>query len=153
MLPVKKILCPIDFSEPALEALKVAIELAQQFSATLLVVNIIPTIPVPYPPILRRPSPFDVNSYNVELTEAAREGLKKLVDEHVPGSLSVEFVVSTGEPDLEIVRIAEQENADVIVIAIRGQKGWKRFLIGSVAEKVVRLAIRPVLVIHGPGEE
>ena len=160
MLPIKKILCPTDFSEPALEALKVANELSQQFSATLLVANIVPPIPVPYSPIAglsleapRSSSAFDLNSYYLELTEAAQEGLKKLVDEHIPEALSVEIRVSIGEPDLEIVRIAQQENADLIVIAIRGKKGWKRFLIGSVAEKVVRLAIRPVLVIHGPREE
>lgn len=160
MLPIKKILCPTDFSEPALEALKVASELAQQFLATLLVVNIVPPIPLPYSSIAGisleapgLPSTCDLDTYKLELTEAAQEGLKKLVDEHIPKALSVEIMVSTGEPDLEIVRIAQQENADLIVLAILGQKGWKRFLIGSVAEKVVRLVICPVLVIHGPREE
>lgn len=154
MLPIKRILCPTDFSEPALEALQVAGELAQQLSATLLVANVVPKIPVPNPPIIRRETPaFDVNTYVLELTEAAKEGLRRLVDEHVPQVSPVEFVVSSGEPDLEIVRIAEEEDIDLIVIAIRGQRGWKRFLIGSVAEKVVRLAIRPVLVIHGPQQE
>jgi len=63
--------------------------------------------------------------------------------------------VSSGQPEQEIVNIAKQEQADLIVIATHGQRGWRRFLFGSVAEKVVRWAERPVLVIHGPfeGEE
>jgi nucleotide-binding universal stress UspA family protein len=157
MLPVKRILCPTDFSEPALEALKAAGELAQHFAASLLVVNIVPPIPVPTRPIagstLAEPelSPaFDVTSYLMELTNSAKEGLEKLVKEHVPQGVSVEVAVSSGQPDLEIIKIARQERIDLIVIATHGQRGWRRFLFGSVAERVVRLAENPVLVIHGP---
>jgi universal stress protein A len=159
MLPFKKILCPTDFSDPSLQALKVAVELAQNFSATLLLVNIVPPIPVPTRPIagstLAEPglSPaFDVTSYLMELTGSAREGLQKLAQEHVPPGIPTEISVSSGQPDLEIIKIAKQEDADLIVIATHGQRGWRRFLFGSVAEKVVRLAERPVLVIHGPPE-
>lgn len=159
MLPFKRILCPTDFSDPSLQALKVAVELAQNFSATLLLVNIVPPIPVPTRPIagstLAEPglSPaFDVTSYLMELTGSAKEGLKKLADEHIPQGIPAEISVSSGQPDLEIIKIAKQENADLIVIATHGQRGWRRFLFGSVAEKVVRLAERPVLVIHGPLE-
>jgi nucleotide-binding universal stress UspA family protein len=48
------------------------------------------------------------------------------------------------------VRIAEHENADLIVIATHGMTGWRRVLFGSVAEKVVRLAKCPVLTIRAP---
>jgi len=157
MLPIKKILCPTDFSEPALEALKVASELAQHFSAVLLVVNIVPPIPVPTRPIasatLAEPglSPaFDVTSYLMELTNAAKEELQTLVNDHIPQGISVQLSLSSGQPDLEIIKIAKEEKADLIVIATHGQRGWRRFLFGSVAEKVVRLAEGPVLVVHGP---
>jgi len=162
MLPFKKILVPTDFSDPALEALKGAVELAQHFSASLLLVNIVPPIPVPTRPIagsnLAEPglSPaFDVTSYLMELTESAKVGLQELVKKHVPPGVAANFSVSSGQPELEIVKIAKQEKADLIVIATHGQRGWRRFLFGSVAEKVVRWAERPVLVIHGPfeGEE
>jgi nucleotide-binding universal stress UspA family protein len=157
MLPIKKILCPTDFSEPALEALKVASELAQHFSAVLLVVNIVPPVPVPTRPIagatLAEPglSPaFDVTSYLMELTNAAKEELQTLVNDHIPQGISVQLFLSSGQPDLEIIKIAKEEKADLIVIATHGQRGWRRFLFGSVAEKVVRLAEGPVLVVHGP---
>jgi universal stress protein A len=157
MLPFKKILIPTDFSDPALEALKTAGELAQHFTAALLVVNIVPPVPVPTRPIagstVAEPgfSPaFDLTSYLLELTDAAQEGLENLVKEHVPQGISVQLSVSSGQPDLEIIKTAKQEEADLIVIATHGQRGWRRFLFGSVAEKVVRLAEGPVLVIHGP---
>ena len=159
MLPFQKILVPTDFSEPALEALKRAVELAQHFSASLLLVNVIPPIPAPTRPIagstLAEPglSPaFDVTSYLMELTDAARESLQELVKKHVPPGSKVDLTVSSGEPEQEITKIAKQEQADLIVIATHGQRGWRRFLFGSVAEKVVRWAERPVLVIHGPRE-
>jgi nucleotide-binding universal stress UspA family protein len=53
----------------------------------------------------------------------------------------------------EIVRIAEIEKADLIVIATHGTTGWRRFMFGSVADKVVRLAKCPVLTIRNPQEE
>jgi nucleotide-binding universal stress UspA family protein len=159
MLPFKKILVPTDLSDPALEALKRAVELAQHFSASLLLVNIVPPIPVPTRPIagstLAEPglSPaFDVATYLKELTDAAQKGLRDLANEHVPQDIEVQLSVSSGQPEQEIINIAKQENADLIVIATHGERGWRRFLFGSVAEKVVRLAERPVLVIHGPFE-
>lgn len=159
MLPFKKILVPTDFSDPALEALKVAVELAQHFSATLLLVNVVPPIPVPTRPIagstLAEPglSPaFDVTSYIKELTDSAQKGLRDLANEHVPQEVEVQLSVSSGQPETEILEIAQQEKADLIVIATHGQRGWRRLLFGSVAEKVVRLAERPVVVIHEPRE-
>jgi nucleotide-binding universal stress UspA family protein len=159
MLPFKKILVPTDFSDPAHEALNVAVELAQHFSASLLLVNVVPPIPVPTRPIagstLAEPglSPsFDVTSYLMELTSSAKEGLQKLIKEHVPEGTSAQLSVSSGQPEMEILKIAKEEQADLIVIATHGQRGWRRFLFGSVAEKVVRLAERPVMVIHRPLE-
>jgi nucleotide-binding universal stress UspA family protein len=51
MLPLKRILCPTDFSEPAGKALETAVELAQHFSAQLLLVNVVPPVPMPYQPL------------------------------------------------------------------------------------------------------
>lgn len=157
MLPFKRILCPTDFSEPALEALNAAGELARHFAAALLVVHIVPPVPRPTRPIagssLVEPglSPaFDVTSYLLELTDAAEKSLENLVKEHAPQGIPVQFSVSSGQPDAEILKIAEREQVDLIVIATHGQRGWRRFLFGSVAENVVRQAEGPVLVIHGP---
>ena len=59
-------------------------------------------------------------------------------------------VIGHGEAGAELVRIAEDERADLIVIATTGMTGFRRFLFGSVAEKVVRLALCPVLTVRAP---
>jgi len=61
-------------------------------------------------------------------------------------------LVTTGEAAPEILRIAQQERADLIVIASHGLTGWRRLVHGSVAEKVVRQATCPVLTIMAPIE-
>ena len=58
--------------------------------------------------------------------------------------------MSHGDPAKEIVRIAIDENIDMIVIATHGLTGWQHIVFGSVAEKVVRFAECPVLTVRGP---
>ncbi|HUV14514.1 MAG TPA: universal stress protein, partial [Acidobacteriota bacterium] len=60
-------------------------------------------------------------------------------------------MVSYGDPAKEIVRIAEEESVDLIVIATHGLTGWQHLVFGSVAEKVVRTAKCPVLTVRCPG--
>jgi nucleotide-binding universal stress UspA family protein len=152
MLPFKRILVPTDFSEPAQEAVKGAIELTQHFSAQLLLVHVVPPVPVPYQPIGSPAPVFDVTSYLQELVKASRENLQAYAEKNVPEGMPVTITVAAGDPAYEILRLAKELEADVIVIATHGHGGWRRFLFGSVAEKVVRLAENPVLVVHGPAE-
>jgi len=152
MLPFKRILVPTDFSEPAQEAVKGAIELTQHFSAQLLLVHVVPPVPVPYQPIGSPAPVFDITSYLQELVKASRENLQAYAEKNVPEGMPVTITVAAGDPAYEILRLAKELEADVIVIATHGHGGWRRFLFGSVAEKVVRLVEIPVLVVHGPAE-
>jgi nucleotide-binding universal stress UspA family protein len=151
MLPFKRILCPTDFSEPALTALKRAEELARHFAAELIVAHVIPPVPGPLtmadPPVA---SSFDVPLYQQELAVYAENLLKELVSHQVSQEVRTRDLVTTGEPAPEILRIAQQERADLIVIASHGLTGWRRLVFGSVAEKVVRQAPCPVLTIVAP---
>jgi universal stress protein A len=148
MLPFKRILCPTDFSEPAFTALKRAEELARHFSAELLVMHVIPSLPGPHtyadPPLA---TSFDVPMFQQELAIKAEQMLKDLVAHHKVGTRDL---VTTGDPAPEILRIAAKEHVDLIVIASHGQTGWRRLVFGSVAEKVVRHAPCPVLTITAP---
>ncbi len=150
MLPFKKILCPTDFSEPSYEALKVAGELASHFKSQLCVVHVVSLTPMVTSPML--PTTFDVAAYQKELESAAAEQLKEVMDKYLPGDLKtcVPIVTSGYAPD-EIIRVAGERNNDLIVISTRGLTGLKRVFLGSVAERVVRLAPCPVLSI-GPGK-
>jgi universal stress protein A len=150
MLPFKKILCPTDFSEPALVALKRADELARHFSAELLVMHVIPSLPGPHtyadPPLA---TSFDVPMFQQQLAIQAEQMLKDLVTSH---KMRVRDIVTTGEAAPEILRVAEKEHVDLIVIASHGETGWRRLVFGSVAEKVVRQAPCPVLTIMAPAK-
>jgi universal stress protein A len=64
----------------------------------------------------------------------------------------ITLTVAAGDPAYEILRLAQELEADLMVIATHGYGGWRRFLFGSVAEKVVRQAECPVFVVHAPRE-
>ena len=148
MLPVKKILCPTDFSEPSIEALKVANELAQHFSAELLIVHVINPIPIVSTPT--GPMSFNVSLYQKELEDSAKKSLQGIINKMVAKGLKVVPVVAYGIAADEIVRIAEEQNIDLIVIATHGRTGFRHLISGSVTEKVVRIASHPVLTIRIP---
>ena len=142
VLPLKKLLCPTDFSEPSREALKVAVELASHFGAQLGLVNVVPVIPV----LSRGPYyAFQVPEYEQMLYADANARLDELVGEVTTPGTTIRTIVVHGDAASEIVRIAEKENVDMIVIATHGMTGWRRVVFGSVAERVVRLAKCPVL--------
>jgi universal stress protein A len=154
MLPFKRILCPTDFSEPALVAVKRADELARHFSAELLLAHAIPEIPGPHmsadPPVA---TSFDVPLYQQQLAIFAEKQLKALVSHRISREVRTRDMVTTGEPADEILRIAADEHVDLIVIATHGETGWRRLVFGSVAEKVVRHSPCPVLTITAPLEK
>ena len=151
MLPFKKILCPTDFSEPAFVALKRAEELARHFAAELIVAHVIPPLPGPH----SFPDPQASFNFDVPLYPAGT-GHQGGANAQRPGVPSYQVrtrdLVTTGEAAPEILRIAQQEHVDLIVIASHGLTGWRRLVFGSVAEKVVRQATCPVLTIMAPPE-
>jgi nucleotide-binding universal stress UspA family protein len=155
MLPFKKILCPTDFSEPSYEALKVANELASHFSSELFVVHVISPVPlVPVAPAApTAPVAFNIPQYQQELEISSRKMLEDVVKQKVPEKIWVHTEVVLGEASDQIVKIADEEKVDLIVIAAHGQTGWRRLVFGSVTEKVVRLASKPVLTIRAPQME
>ena len=138
MLPFKKILYPTDFSDPSYEALKAANELAFHFSAELCVVHVVS--PVTTPPADPSGSNFLILG---EMEKAARESLKEMVQKRIAKELLVRQILVVGGASEEIVQISEKERVDLIVIATHGQTGWRHFVFGSVAEKVVRACPMP----------
>jgi universal stress protein A len=153
MLPFKRILCPTDFSEPALVGLKRAEELARHFSAELIVAHAVLEVPGPHayadPPVA---TSFDVPLYQQQLAIYAEKMLKELVSHQVSAEIRTRDLVTTGDAASEILRIAAAEHVDLIVIASHGETGWRRLVFGSVAEKVVRHSPCPVLTIMAPAE-
>jgi nucleotide-binding universal stress UspA family protein len=149
MLPIKKIVCPTDFSDPSYEGLKVAREFAGHFSAELILVHVI--FPGPIVPGVAEPG-FHIPAALKSMQETAEKTLEDLTRQKMPENISVRTQVISGKPAYEIVNLADEENADIIVIATHGESGWQKFLFGSVTEKVIRMASCPVLTIQRPEE-
>lgn len=148
MLPPKKILCPTDFSDHSFEALTVADQLAGHFSAELLVAHIVG--PIPVPPVIPgvAASTFNVSEYSKELEVASLQTMEKIIEQRVSLAPNLRTIVEQGEAGSEIVRVAEKEAVDLIVVSTHGTSGLDRMFFGSVAEEVVRKAHCAVLTIR-----
>ncbi len=145
----KKILWPTDGSKPALNALQMALELAKTFQSELYAMQVVPSVPMlsqnGFTP--QAPLAFDVPLYEKELEQNTKESLEKTIAEHVPKKITVKSAVELGEPADGIVDFARREKVELIVMATHGRKGFDHFLLGSVAEKVIRNSPVPVLTV------
>jgi nucleotide-binding universal stress UspA family protein len=154
MIAFRHILCPTDFSPPSFQALETAVDLARYFSAELWVMHVIAPAPPPAPVAdASFGLSFDLPLFQQELAASSEKALKDLMEQKIPKEVSAHPVLASGDPAREIIREAEDQSIDLIVIATHGLTGWGRLLFGSVAEKVVRLAPCPVLTIKGPRPE
>jgi nucleotide-binding universal stress UspA family protein len=145
MLPPKVIVSPIDFSSHSQEALETAASLAKQFGAQLLLVHAVPAITK----LPSTTSIFHEAEFEKELYRDAERRLKTLAEELERKGLEVRTEVGiANDVGMEILRVAERDGADLIVISTHGMTGWHRLAFGSVTEKVVRLASCPVLVLR-----
>lgn len=145
MMPPKLILVPIDFSASSQEALEVATDMALRLGSALLLVHIVPAIP----DLPKDVSIFKEGEYDSELHQSASKQLSDLATTMGEKDLNVRTEVGTAnDVGMELVRIAEHDNVDMIVIATHGMTGWRRIAFGSVAQKVVEQAACPVLVLR-----
>lgn len=152
MIPIKKILCPTDFSEPSREAIKIASELASHFKSELCLVHIVSPVPIlPFPEGI--PPTFDIRSYQQELDASSRKALQEVVHQMESNQVRSRFIVVQGDPAHQITDLAREEKPDIMVLSTHGKTGWERLIFGSVAEKVIRLAPCPVLLIPPTHEE
>jgi nucleotide-binding universal stress UspA family protein len=141
----KLILAPIDFSGFSRNALDAAAEMASAFGAALLLVYIAPAIP----DLPKGVSIFKEGEFESELHQTASKQLSELAAALAKKNLDVRTEVGTAnDVGMELVRIAEHDNVDMIVIATHGMTGWRRIAFGSVAQTVVEQAACAVLVLR-----
>ncbi len=134
---LKRILVPVDFSDCSRKALQYAIPFARQFGGELTLLFVVQ----PYPSVP------DIGPLDAESTQEAEEHLEavcKTVDPEVP----CKPVLRTGNPHLEIIDAAKELDIDLIIISTHGRSGLEHVLLGSTAEKVVRHAGCPVLIVR-----
>jgi nucleotide-binding universal stress UspA family protein len=142
MFPAKKIVCPTDFSDASLQALASATAIAAHNDAEVYLVHVIPVSLG----TADRCMPITVPEYERFLQPQRR--LEQIAEPLAAKGLKTQIVLGRGDAASEIVRIAKEKGADVIVIATHGNTGWRHFAFGSVTEKVVRLACCAVLTIR-----
>ena len=146
MFPLKQIVAPIDFSEPSLEGLRNAIELAEKFDAELTIVYVIE--PPVWSGLAYSPTGYNPPDIAESLKEEAMKNLDKLQSDMIPKHVSHRLLTLEGKPADQIVRFSNEQSANLIVIATHGYSGFHRFVFGSVTERVVRTASCPVLTIR-----
>jgi nucleotide-binding universal stress UspA family protein len=142
MLQPKVILAPIDFSDSSLEALDVARDLAGRYGSEIVLVHAVPVIP-------EGADILSETSDEEDLIDQAQPRLAELVDKLKQQGLRARSIIGEGnDAGSEILRIADAQHADLIVIATHGMTGLRHLAFGSVTEKVVRSANCPVLVLR-----
>jgi universal stress protein A len=140
----RKILCPIDFDHNSSAALEIAWELAEGSGAIL---HLLHVARVP-PQDMDVPLPFNADP---RWERAARTKLERIAHDRLEGKVRYQVHVISGTPDDDVVRMAHELNADLVVMATHGRKGLSHFILGSVAERVMREADCPVVTIRTKG--
>lgn len=147
---IKRILVPVDFSEPSRRALDYAVELGRGVGAELTVLHVVEPV---YYPMAGDTSGiiYDASLLYEEVERGAKEQLSRIAGalrrRHVP----VNPVIRTGAAHRVIADTAKRVKSDLIVMATHGRTGLSHVLMGSVAERVVRTAPCPVLTVRQPG--
>jgi universal stress protein A len=139
---IKKILVPTDFSPESEKSLDYAVMTAKKFGAKILLFHAI--------------EPFPYTTTDAFMVVDNSEALKNIAETLIKNStallkkkgIQVKPSLSVGSPAREIVMKAETEKADMIIMGTHGRTGVEHVLLGSVAEKVIRLAKCPVLTVR-----
>jgi len=143
-MEIRQILAPTDFSECSKQAVAYAYALSQKFGARLLLLHVVEELPH-YIGFL---SPEGAATVLKHLECQARLNLAQLLPKAEDVEVEITCQAVTGTPYFKIIEIAQAEKADLIVMATHGRTGFDHFIMGSVAERVVRTAPCSVLTIR-----
>lgn len=141
----KRILCPTDFSPSSLQALGFALDLARQADGRLTVIHVLEWLADEEP---RMSIHFNIPEYRRSLEADARERLRMLLAEESQTWAEIDTTLAFGRAYREILRAAETNDADLIVMGAQGRGGVDLALFGSSTQQVVRGAACPVLTVR-----
>tara|TARA_R110002073_G_C9318445_1_gene568194 strand:- start:61 stop:513 length:453 start_codon:yes stop_codon:yes gene_type:complete len=150
MIKLARIICPTDFSPTSTRAAEYAATMAEAFGAELVLLHVIPVMDYPL-----RSFGMSASFHHIqeELETRAEESLKVRMAELQKAlpKLKVRPLVAHGEAHVATLECAKKESADMIVLGTHGHTGITHALLGSTAEKVVRLSTCPVTTVRTPG--
>jgi len=139
-LSIKRILAAVDFSETSDKAFDYAMSLARVFEAEVVALHVV------HDPIVYAPTTGQ--EWRDEFERTIKEKLDALLNRHTCEGVEVTAVIKQGGAWLEIIEYAKAEDCNMIVLGTHGHGPVQHMLMGSVAEKVVRKAKHPVLVVR-----
>jgi len=139
----RRFLVPVDFSDSSLRALRYAVGLAEESGGALTIVHVV-TADYGWLDIGRE----EYRDLDKALQKQAAAELRALADANVPRNVPADLEVRIGRPADEIVAAASEAKSDLIVLSTRGLTGLDRYLIGSVTDRVVRIAPCPVFLLR-----
>ena len=146
-MAIRRILVPIDFSETSSRALDLALELGGPLRAEMVLLHVIEPLQLASAPELYAPAPGPMMEVLAEQERLAHEELAKIAKRVRAKRIGVHSLVVSGTPYDRIVEAADHLRVDLVVMGTQGRTGLSHLLVGSVAEKVVRLATCPVLTV------
>ncbi len=143
MSRIQKILVPVDFSDASHQATRYAVDLAQQLSSGGAKITI---------ELVHAWQLAGYASASSELAKQTERALRDQIDayakENLPPEMAARPHLRLGVPYDEIVNLAAEISADLIVMGTTGKTGLEHFLVGSVAERVIRSATMPVVTVR-----
>lgn len=146
---LKKILAPTDFSDGSRNAIDYAVQLADKFEATLCLLHVGQAVGSDSGGTSRTEIYQQMRDEQVRVANARMDRLVTEIHDVAP-NLTIEAFAVSGTPHDAIIDAAAEHGADMIVMGTAGLTGFSRFLIGSTAERVVRISEVPVLTVRGP---
>lgn len=141
---LKQILVPIDFSQCSLKALRYAVAFARQFKASITVLYVVQQYYLPGD----FTGGLDYASLEKEIEENSTRELEAIARKEIGKAAKWVVELRMGRPVDQITKVADELNADLIVISTHGHTGLKHVVLGSTAENVVRHAPCPVLTVR-----
>jgi nucleotide-binding universal stress UspA family protein len=144
---MKRILVAVDFSECSVVALDLAATIAGKFEARLLVLHVLHD-PAESPGFYMAKKAGKKVFRNMK--DAAQQMMADFVKKHLKKFKEFDDFIVSGLPAAQIISFAERKKVDVIVMGTHGRGGLNRLMLGSVADKVVRTATCPVLIVREP---
>lgn len=141
---MKKILVPCDFSKPAINAFRIALDLAVKAKGSVHLLNVI-ELPAIHDPIIMPVITFE-KEFMKELKDKTNARFEKVIARYKANGVTVKTEIEFGSPARLITDFAKKKSVDLIVMGTHGATGFRDYFVGSNAEKVVRLSKVPVLI-------
>jgi nucleotide-binding universal stress UspA family protein len=142
---MKTILVPCDFSKPAINAFRLALDIAQQSKGVVHLLNVI-EMPMLHDSVLMPVLNFEEELFK-ELRQKTEDKFSKLIEKHNTEKVKLFSTIEFGAPASKITEYAEKKKVDIIIMGSHGVTGLRELFIGSNAEKIVRKSTIPVLVV------